>query len=117
MHGGERKLSFVLAAGDRPMRLKITLILTVALFAVVSATASATPSARPAKDGARSSATPPGSSGGGVGGVDASGNAGDPTHTAATLPFTGIDLRFALVAGAALIVAGGAVRRRFRSGS
>ena len=95
------------------MRIKTIVLLSLALFAVATATASA----RQVGNAARSSAVPPSSNSAGVGGVGASGNGGDPSPSGGSLPFTGIDLRVAIVAGAVLILGGAALRRRVRSSS
>jgi hypothetical protein len=95
------------------MRLGIVVFVTVALFVSAQSAAFAASSARSA---AHASAVPPSADSGDQAGVLVSNSTGDPSSASdsGSLPFTGLDLRFVVVAGAFLLVAGAMLRKYAR---
>ena len=99
------------------MRFKLILTVSFVLVAVASSSAWGSSSARNATNAARSSAVPPSAASGQAAGATASTGSGDPAPAASTLPFSGVDLRLAILVGAGLVLGGTVVRRRFGSNS
>jgi hypothetical protein len=95
------------------LRLGIAVFVAAALLVGAQSTAFAAPSATQA---ARASAIPP-SDAGGPAGVLISNSTGDSgsASNGGSLPFTGLDLRFVVVAGAFLVLAGATLRKRARN--
>jgi len=95
------------------MRLGIVVFVTAALLVSAQSAAFAASSARSA---AHASAVPP-SADSGQAGVLVSNSTGDPSSVSdgGSLPFTGLDLRFVVVAGALLLVAGAMLRKHARN--
>jgi hypothetical protein len=94
------------------MRLGVIVFVTAALFVAAQSSAFAASSTGQA---GRASAVPP-SEAGGPAGVLISNSTGDPRSLSdgGSLPFTGLDLRIVLVAGALLVVAGAMLRKHGR---
>ena len=95
------------------MRLAAIIAVTAALLVAAQSTAFAASSAGQA---AHASSVPPSAEAGDQAGVLVSNSTGDPSSATGggSLPFTGLDLRIVLVAGALLVVAGAMLRKHAR---
>jgi hypothetical protein len=96
------------------LRLGIAVFVAAALLVGAQSTAFAAPSATQA---ARASAIPPSDAGGPAGVLISNSTGSDPgsASSGGSLPFTGLDLRFVVVAGAFLVLAGAMLRKHARN--